>query len=160
MRIKDKNILIRDLNFNDLKMLKEIRDLSLDYLDTQVSYSYEETCAWFFESKPKWYIIELQNKMIGYIRTSNYDNINKSFYVGLDLHPDFQGYGYAYQSYCIFLNKMKMQNYFTTYLRVQIINYKAYNLYRKLGFLPIGIIPNAVIKKNKKIDSVIMYKNL
>jgi len=53
-----------------------------------------------------------------------------------------------------------MQGYLATYLKVQISNYIAYNLYRKLGFLPIGIIPNAVIKQNKQIDSVIMYKIL
>jgi len=160
MKLKNGNIFIRDLVFDDLKALKEIRDYSLEYLDTQISYTYEETCDWFYKINPKWFIIEVKEKIAGYIRTSDYDQTNKSFYVGLDLYPNFQGYGYAFQSYQMFLDRMKIQGYFTSYLKVQISNYKAYNLYRKLEFLPIGIIPNAVIKKDKRVDSVIMYKPL
>lgn len=160
MKLENGKISIRDLSFNDLKQLKEIRDYSLDYLDTQVSYTYEETCDWYTKTNPQWFAIEVRDKMAGYIRTSNYDEANKSFYVGLDLHPNFQGYGYAFQSYQMFLDKMKTQGYLTAYLKVQITNYKAYNLYRKLGFLPVGIIPNAVIKENKRVDSVVMYMPL
>jgi ribosomal-protein-alanine N-acetyltransferase len=160
MRIELQTLTIRDLEFNDLKQVKEIRDYCLPYLDTQISYSYEETCTWFLNQKPKWYAIDIKNKLIGYIRTSNYDETNKSLYVGLDLHPDFRGYGYAYQSYQTFMEWAKIQGYQTAYLKVQIINTNAYKLYRKLGFLPIGIIPDAIITQNGKIDSVFMYKSL
>ena len=160
MKLESGNITIRDLVFNDLKALKEIRDYSLDYLDTQISYTYEETCDWFSKTNHKWFTIEIREKVAGYIRTSDYVQSNKSFYIGLDLHPNFQGYGYAFQSYQMFLDRMKTQGYLTSYLKVQITNYKAYNLYRKVGFLPVGIIPNAVIKEDKRVDSVIMYKPL
>lgn len=153
-------LIIRGLRHSDLKMVKEIRDYCLEYLDTQISYSYEDTCKWFEEQNPKWYVLEMRDKIMGYIRTSNYDEVNKSFYVGLDLHPNFQGCGYAFQSYQKFLDTMKIKGYFISYLKVQISNYRAYNLYRKLGFNPIGVIPNAVIKGDKRVDSVIMYKTL
>lgn len=160
MYLQQGNILIRELRYDDLSEVKSIRDESLEYLDTQISFSLKETQEWFITTKPKWYVIEIRDKIAGYIRTSNYDYINKNLYIGLDLHSNFRGYGYAFQSYQIFLEWLKMQGYLTTYLKVQISNYVAYNLYRKLGFLPIGIIPNAVIKQNKQIDSVIMYKIL
>ena len=109
---------------------------------------------------PLWYVIEIRDKVAGYIRTSNYDNVNKNLYIGLDLHPNFRGHGYAFQSYQMFMDWLKMSGYLTVLLKVQISNYVAYNLYRKLGFMPIGIIPNAIIKNNTQVDSVIMYKAL
>jgi len=160
MKLELPNIIIRDLEFSDLMQVKEIRDHCLPYLDTQVSYSYDETCAWFTNQKPKWYAIDIRNNLAGYIRTSDYDDVNKSLYVGLDLHPNFRGYGYAYQSYQVFMEWLKIQGYQTAYLRVQITNSNAYRLYRKLGFLPIGIIPDAIITTKGRVDSVIMYKVL
>lgn len=160
MILSQGNIIIRNMQYDDLVYVKEIRDASLEFLDTQVSFSLEETQEWFVKDKPKWYVIEIRDRVAGYIRTSNYDTINKNLYIGLDLHPNFRGFGYAFQSYQVFLDWLKMNGYLATYLKVQISNYVAYNLYRKLGFLPIGIIPNAVIKQNKQVDSVIMYKIL
>jgi len=160
MQLEQGNIIIREMRYDDLSQVKFIRDESLDFLDTQISFSLEETQLWFQTNKPLWYTIEIRDRVAGYIRTSNYDDINKNLYIGLDLHSNFRGYGYAFQSYHMFLDWLKMQGYLATYLKVQISNYIAYNLYRKLGFLPIGIIPNAVIKQNKQIDSVIMYKIL
>jgi len=160
MQLDQGNLIIRDMKFNDLSQVKQIRDMSLDYLDTQISFSLEETEKWFATQKPKWYVIEIRDKIAGYIRTSNYDDINKNLYIGLDLHPNFRGHGYAFQSYQLFMNWLRLNGYLTVYLKVQISNFVAYNLYRKLGFLPIGIIPNAVIKKDVQVDSVIMYKSL
>jgi ribosomal protein S18 acetylase RimI-like enzyme len=54
-----------------------------------------------------------------------------------------------------------MIGFLSVLLKVQISNFVAYNLYRKLGFIPIGIIPNAVIKNNNsQVDSIIMHKTL
>ena len=161
MEIEVGRMLIRDMQESDLKEVKHIRDASLDYLDTQVSYSYEETCNWFRTKKPQWYGIEIRDKLAGYIRTSNHDSVNKTIYVGLDLHPNFRGHGYAFQAYQAFLDWLKINGYLTAHLKVQISNHKAYNLYRKLGFTPVGVIPNAIIlPSGKTIDSVLMYKSL
>jgi ribosomal-protein-alanine N-acetyltransferase len=160
MELKQGNIMIREMRYDDLSQVKYIRDESLDFLDTQVSFSLEETQHWFNTRNPLWYVIEIRDRIAGYIRTSNYDNVNKNLYIGLDLHPNFRGHGYAFQSYQMFMDWLKMSGYLTVLLKVQISNYVAYNLYRKLGFMPIGIIPNAVIKNNTQVDSVIMYKAL
>ena len=46
------------------------------------------------------------------------------------------------------------------YLRVRVSNFRAYNLYRKLGFNNIGIIPEAINDPNKGLtDIILMYKN-
>jgi ribosomal-protein-alanine N-acetyltransferase len=160
MELKQGNIIIRKMRYDDLSQVKYIRDESLDFLDTQVSFSLQETQHWFNTKNPLWYVIEIRDRVAGYIRTSNYDNVNKNLYIGLDLHPNFRGHGYAFQSYQMFMDWLKMSGYLTVLLKVQISNYVAYNLYRKLGFMPIGIIPNAVIKNNTQVDSVIMYKAL
>lgn len=160
MNIELGNIIIRDLEFKDLKSVKEIRDYCLEYLDTQKSFTYEETCEWFTKDKPKWYVIEIRDKVIGYIRTSNYEESNKSLFVGLDLHPNVRGFGYAFQTYQRFFEWLKIQGYLTAFLRVQISNIAAYKLYRKLGFQPVGIIPNAVIVGDTAVDSVFMYRSL
>lgn len=160
MQLEQGNLIIRNMQYDDLSQVKQIRDMSLDYLDTQISFSLEDTQKWFVSEKPKWYVIEIRDKVAGYIRTSNYDDVNKNLYIGLDLHPNFRGHGYAFQSYQLFMNWLRLNGYLTVYLKVQISNFVAYNLYRKLGFLPIGIIPNAVIKRDVQVDSVIMYKSL
>ena len=160
MELKQGNIIIREMRYDDLSQVKYIRDASLEFLDTQVSFSLKETQQWFETQNPLWYVIEIRDKVAGYIRTSNYDNVNKNLYIGLDLHPNFRGHGYAFQSYQMFMDWLKMSGYLTVLLKVQISNYVAYNLYRKLGFMPIGIIPNAIIKNNTQVDSVIMYKAL
>ena len=160
MELQQGNITLRNMRYDDLSQVKYIRDESLEFLDTQVSFSLEETQNWFNTQNPEWYVIEIRDRVAGYIRTSNHDHVNKNLYIGLDLHPNFRGHGYAFQSYQMFMDWLKMSGYLTVLLKVQISNYVAYNLYRKLGFMPIGIIPNAVIKNNTQVDSVIMYKAL
>lgn len=162
MNIAVGKIVLRDLREDDLPALKEIRDYSLEFLDTQVSYSLEDTIKWFNSDRYcPWYAIEMRDRLVGYIRTSNVSEVNKSLYVGLDLHPNFRGHGYAFQAYQTFLDWLKVQGYLQVYLKVQMRNYRAYNLYRKLEFNPVGIIPNAVIlPSGKTVDSVYMYKSL
>lgn len=160
MKLHQGNIVIRKMQYDDLAHVKYIRDQSLEFLDTQISFSLEETREWFTSKNPLWYIIEIDDKIIGYIRTSNYDYVNKNLYIGIDLHPAFRGRGYAFQAYQMFMEWLKTTGFISVFLKVQISNFVAYNLYRKLKFMPIGIIPDAVIKNGSQIDSVLMYKTL
>ena len=59
------------------------------------------------------------------------------------------------------MEKLKIEkNIRRFYLEVQVSNFRAYNLYRKLGFENIGIIPEKFYNKDKGfIDVVLMYKN-
>ena len=152
---------LRELKEYDLPMLKEIRDHCLDFLDTPISYTLEETTEWFKNISPKWLVIEVHGKIAGYIRVSDYDEANSTMYIGADIHPNFRGYGYAFQGYQKAIEHFKLSlNLRRLYLKVRVSNFRAYNLYTKLGFNSIGIIPDAIKTKTGLIDQVIMYKDI
>lgn len=155
---------ISKLEFDDLKELKVIRDYCLDYLNDSTSFTLKETIKWFTTTNPEWYVIRVKNedKIAGYIRTSEYDSKNKTIYIGLDLHPDFRGHGYAFEAYQKIIQQLKEdKNLRRFYLEVQVSNFRAYNLYKKLGFKSIGIIPEKFYNEKKGfVDVVLMYKNV
>ncbi len=155
---------VSKLQFDDLEELKIIRDYCLDYLNDSTSFTLKETIEWFTTTNPEWYVIRVKNKdkIAGYIRTSEYDGKNKTIYIGLDLHPDFRGKGYAFEAYQKIIQQLKEdKNLRRFYLEVQVSNFRAYNLYKKLGFKNIGIIPEKFYNKKKGfVDVVLMYKNV
>tara|TARA_Y100000389_G_scaffold204841_1_gene260074 strand:+ start:55 stop:504 length:450 start_codon:yes stop_codon:yes gene_type:complete len=149
------------LREDDLKRVKEIRDYCLEYLDTPISYTLKQTIEWYTNTDPEWLIIEVHGKIVGYIRTSDYDKINKTMYIGADIHPNFRGYGYAFQGYQKAMEHFKLvYNLRRYYLKVRVSNFRAYNLYTKLGFKSVGIIPDALATKTGMIDQVLMYKDI
>ena len=155
-------LILREIQINDIPKIKEIRDYCLEFLDTPTSYTLEQTQNWLECSKPDWKVIEVHDKIAGYIRTSDYNKIHHTMYIGADLHPNFRGFGYAFQAYQKAMEQYKIEkNIRKFYLKVQISNYRAYNLYRKLGFTSIGIIPQALILPGKGfMDQVLMYKDV
>lgn len=155
---------INKLRYEELNELKEIRDYCLEFLNDPKSFTLEETQEWFKENDPEYYSIRVQNRdrMAGYIRTSKYDEKDRTMYIGLDLHPNFRGYGYAFQAYQKIMEILKVEkNLRRFYLEVQVNNFRAYNLYQKLGFNSIGIIPQRVIcSKRGFVDAILMYKDI
>ena len=154
---------LNKLIFDDLKEIKIIRDYCLEYLNDSTSFTLKETEDWYNKTNPEWYTIRVQDKdkIVGYIRTSDYDSKNNSIYIGLDLHPNFRGQGYAFHAYQKIMEILAVKKSIRRfYLEVQVSNFRAYNLYKKLGFKSIGIIPEKFYNKNKKfVDVVLMYKN-
>ncbi len=154
---------LNKLIFDDLKEIKVIRDYCLEYLNDSTSFTLKETEDWYNKTNPEWYTIRVQDKdkIVGYIRTSDYDSKNNSIYIGLDLHPNFRGQGYAFHAYQKIMEILAVKKSIRRfYLEVQVSNFRAYNLYKKLGFKSIGIIPEKFYNKNKKfVDVVLMYKN-
>lgn len=161
MKLEIGDLVVQPLKFEELSYVKSIRDQSLEYLDTQISFTLEETQNWFKSTSPKWYGIHLRGTFIGYIRTSDYFLVNRSLYVGMDLDEKYRGNGYAYQVYLEFMLWLKRQGFVTAFLRVQVRNFRAYNLYRKLGFRPVGVYENFVILKDgNTLDVFVMQKEL
>ena len=74
---------IKKLDEYDLPEVKEIRDYCLEFLDTPISFTLEETKKWFKNEKPQWYSIRVHNRdrLAGYIRTHDYDDRNKTIFV-------------------------------------------------------------------------------
>lgn len=161
MKLKIGNLTVTPLTLEELRHVKTIRDQSLEYLDTQVSFTLEQTQEWFQRTSPRWFSIYLDRVYIGYIRTSDYSYDNKSLYIGMDLHKDFRGNGYAYQVYLEFMNWLNRQGFVTALLRVQVKNFRAYNLYRKLGFRTVGVLEEFTqTPDGNTLDIFIMQKQL
>lgn len=161
MKLEIGELIVTPLKFSELKNVKLIRDQSLEYLDTQVSFTLEETQQWFSTTSPRWYSIYLKEKFIGYIRTSDYCQNSKSLYIGMDLEEQYRGNGYAYQVYLEFMNWLRRQGFTSAFLRVQVRNFRAYNLYRKLGFRSIGVLENFLqLPDGNSLDVFLMQKHL
>lgn len=153
MKIGDLNdfskpgIYLRILREEDLSTLKEIRDLNLRFLHTQVSFSDKETKRWFKKLKDKWYTINLfdaQNsidQMIGYIRIDYREN---ELYIGADIHPDYQHKGYGRQAYnTLFrlLGKPWGNPIYTNEVFLEVLedNTNAIGFYESMGFEKLSV---------------------
>lgn len=148
---------IRDMREDDLYFFNEVRNsCAQKFLHDSRIFSTEEVFEWFKNTKNKYYIILLyENEKIGYFRTSNYSEINKSIYIGADLHEKWRGKKLAYNSYNIFINYLfKEFNLHEIILEVLETNERAINLYKKLNFKKIGL--NKIYKNNILTNSIIM----
>lgn len=147
----------RKLIREDIPTLCEIRNSCVDYLHDSNVFSVEESLNWFDKTKPNFYSILVESNMVGYFRTSNYSRLNRSIYIGADLHPNFWGQGIGYKSYSQFLPYL-----FETYnlnkisLEVLSTNNRAIKLYNKLGFNTDGVKRQEVYKNEKFVDSILM----
>jgi RimJ/RimL family protein N-acetyltransferase len=145
----------REMTINDLSLFLEIRNQSKEFLHNNSIFTLEQATEWFKTNKPKFYIIELGYNIIGYFRTSNWQN--NSLYLGCDIHPDFRGFGLGFLSYTKFIEKLYNEfNIESIKLEVLTTNLRAKNLYHKLGFNVIGISENKIIRDDIQIDSIIM----
>ena len=120
-------MILRRLVNTDLNFLLEIRnhDSTRKFLENDSKFTYEECKIWFKTHNPLWYIIEVNNKPVGYIRTNKNE-------VGCDIHPNFRQKGYAREAYQIYLADKSYAE-----LSVFEDNY-AKKLYEELGFVETG----------------------
>jgi RimJ/RimL family protein N-acetyltransferase len=151
-------ISFRRLEEIDLEFLNEVRNhCAGEYLHDSRTFSLSDTLNWFKTIHPNYYIILNEGKKIGYFRLSNYSQSNQNIYIGADLHPKFWGEKLAYPSYKKFIDYLFI-NYDLNKISLEVLstNNRAYNLYKKLGFVQEGIKRQEVLKQNQFIDSIIM----
>lgn len=154
-QIIDLNINFREMSSNDLPRFLDIRNETKDFLHNNTNFTLEQASEWFINNKPKFYIIELGDNIIGYFRTSNWGN--QYLYIGCDIHKDFRGFGLGYISYLKFINKIFTEfDIDTIKLEVLSTNTRAKNLYDKLGFKTIGVSEEKINRNGLEIDSIIM----
>ena len=117
-------MILRKLEERDLPFLLEVRndETTRVNLENDSIFTLAQCEEWFLVSKPKWYIIEVDNVRVGYIRTNGDE-------VGIDIHPDYRRKGYARDAYKLYLKDKKYAS-----LWVFIDNF-AKNLYTELGFV-------------------------
>jgi RimJ/RimL family protein N-acetyltransferase len=146
------------LEETDLEFLNEVRNYCAEeYLHDSRTFSLNDTLNWFKNTQPQYYIILNQNEKIGYFRLSNYSITNQNIYIGADLHPKFWGKKLAYSSYIKFIDYLfNRYNLNKISLEVLSTNVRAYNLYKKLGFVQEGIKRQEVLKQHQFVDSIIM----
>lgn len=151
-------ISFKRLEETDLEFLNEVRNnCAIEYLHDSRIFSLSDTLNWFKTTHPNYYIILNKGKKIGYFRLSNHSIINQNIYIGADLHPKFWGKKLAYPSYQKFIGYLFF-NYNLNKISLEVLstNIRAYNLYKKLGFIQEGIKRQEVFKQNQFIDSIIM----
>lgn len=146
----------REMKVEDLPFFLEVRNQSTEFLHNDTKFSLEDATKWFNETNPKFYMIQLGSKSIGYFRTSNWDSQNKSMYLGCDIHPNYRGFGFAQEAYNRFISELYiMFDLNNIKLEVLANNVRAKHIYTKLGFKEVGY-GDKVIKNGVEIDSIIM----
>lgn len=154
-QIMNFRINFREMSLTDLPVFLDIRNEAKDFLHNDSIFDLEQAKDWFIKNQPKFYIIELGENVIGYFRTSNWEN--GSMYIGCDIHQDFRGFGLGYISYLKFINKIFTEfDIHTIKLEVLSTNLRAKNLYDKLGFRTIGVSEDKIKRNGLEIDSIIM----
>jgi|TARA_R110000787_G_scaffold46913_1_gene113846 hypothetical protein len=91
-------IKLRLLTENDLPFLLEVRndESTRQFLENNSEFTYLECRTWFENTNPEWYIIEVDELKVGYVRTNGDE-------IGCDIHPDYRRKGYAKTAYEIYL---------------------------------------------------------
>jgi ribosomal protein S18 acetylase RimI-like enzyme len=121
-------MILKKLKVEDLKFLLDVRndDSTRKFLENDSIFIYEECLNWFKTNNPLWFIIEVDNKPVGYIRTNGSE-------IGCDIHPNFRRMGFAKEAYQEYLKDKDFAS-----LWVFEDNF-AKKLYEKLGFKHSGL---------------------
>jgi RimJ/RimL family protein N-acetyltransferase len=145
---------IRKMSINDIEFFNKVRNESVNFLHDNTKYSLEDNIKWFEKNKPRFFIVEVDNKPIGYFRTSNW--VDHTLYIGMDIHPKYRGLGYAMPAYEIFIEKLKNKyDIKKIYLEVLTSNKRAINIYNKLNFTIIDLLPHNVNDKSIKMELIL-----
>ena len=138
-------MILRRLEETDLPFLLEIRnDITTRInLENDSVFTLESCIEWFSKTNPLWYIIEVDDKRVGYIRTNGNE-------VGADIHPMYRRMGYAREAYKLYLENKEYAS-----LWVFVDNF-AKTLYTELGFVENG--NTKIIRDREYIQMV--YENI
>jgi len=139
-------MILRRLTQSDLAFLLEVRndETTRVNLENDSVFTLLECSEWFFKTNPNWYIIEINNNRIGYIRTNGDE-------VGIDIHPKYRRNGYAREAYKLYLKDKEYAS-----LWVFVDNF-AKNLYTELGFVENG--NSKIIRDREYIEMIYENRN-
>lgn len=151
----ENNINIRPMVIEDIEEFIRIRNDAKEYLHNNSEFSVSDAKKWFIDTKPKFFVLEYESKMIGYFRTTNLGN--EEIYIGCDISSEYRGKGIGYKSYLIFIKKIRSE-YNVKKIKLEVLsnNTRAIHIYEKLGFEKIGLSNTTIIRDGKQIESIIM----
>jgi RimJ/RimL family protein N-acetyltransferase len=124
--------------------------------------SEDQQQIWFQNMKnnqrsERWVAYSPKGERIGVVRIDNLDYDNLSVCIGLDIHKDFRGRGYAKPIYKEILRLFFLGYGFNrVWLLVASYNKRAYGLYSKLGFLEEGRMRKALYRYGDYHDYISM----
>lgn len=151
---------IRPITEDDLGFVNVVRNQSREFLHDNREFSLDDTYYWYRTTKPKWFIINLEDynldMPIGYFRTKKLNS--RIIEIGADIDPYFQGKGFGKKAYIQFINYLfNEKKYQDITLEVLANNTKAYSLYRSLGFnVNNESMPIEIIRGRERILSISM----
>lgn len=102
---------------------------------------------------------KIDGLLVGVFRIDNFDKLNKSAMIGLDVAERFRKQGFANEIYDYFIEFFFSKLHFhRLYLNTLENNIPARNLYEKLGFNVEGRFNQAIIRNNEFNDLICYYK--
>ena len=146
LEIRGERVIIRDLQLEDVFNMKNwgthenplIEDYNFPPMnDKEIKLWYKMKTDRLFN---KYYgILNEDNKLIGYMGTKDIKVIRRESTLGIVLDPNYVNKGYGTEILDTFLEyyftEMKMKKMI---LEVAEFNKRAYRVYEKVGFLPVG----------------------
>lgn len=147
----------RKIEMQDAPLICEIRNDSKEYLHNDNEFTLEEVERWIVETNPDWYAILAFDKMIGYFRLSEWSKQNRTIYIGADISKEMRGKGIGKQAYIEFLKKIFVERKLSkVLLEVLSSNFRARNLYERLGFAVDGVRRNSIWRSQGYWDDSIL----
>lgn len=127
------NLSIEPLEKCHLLFLNGVRNECRNFLHNNQEFSLNETQEWFDKERPRYFICKVNGEWVGYFRTSDWTE--DTLTVGMDLHHSQRGMGYAKPFYYILFTYLLHELEKTmVYLEVLESNFRAFQLYKDLGF--------------------------
>ena len=156
------NLFIQPLTQDNLKILLEMRNNpEINHFLTSVAPINEiQEQSWFEkmcldESKMYFEIkhVNQPNSFMGIVRTDEWDKINRSIRIGVDILPKYQGKGFGQEALKNMIEYLFSQlNLNRIWLLAAEYNKKAIHIYEKLGFKEEGKQRQAIYRDGKYND--------
>lgn len=94
---------------------------------------------------------------IGLVRLDSIDSYNKSICIGMDIHKDYRGQGFAKIAYSKLISELfNNQNFNRIWLMVAEYNQRAIHVYTSLGFRVEGLQREALFKNECYYNYILM----
>ncbi len=162
--IKTERLQIVPLEREDIEPLRLMRN------DPTTRHWLTDTSIISKEAQEKWFeglyhdysrlylaIKDYKNNLVGVLRSDQWDRLNHSVRIGLDIHPDFRGKGMGTEAFEGFINYLfNEQGMHRIWLLVARNNEIAIKLYKRLGFLEEGSLRDSLLRDGDYIDYLSM----
>ena len=162
--LKSSRLVIKPLEERHLELFRSLRNdpETSYYLTSVVPINPVKQLAWFrgisLDDSRMYFAIESTNhQFLGLVRCDEWDKVNASIRIGIDIVPDQRRKGLATEAYHLILQFLFLQlNIHRVWLLVTSYNKAATPLYQKLGFVTEGKQRDAIFRDNRFHDYIMM----